>query len=79
MRVSAPDLIASRDPLSDEACTGLLNYREEDELVDFKQSFGARHEKSWVDLAVDRVAFANTDGGLHYIVAMRIRSGAVKI
>jgi hypothetical protein len=42
MRVSARDLIASSDPLSDEACVGLLIYGEEDELVDFKQTFDLR-------------------------------------
>lgn len=65
-RISAAELLASSDPLSDDACTGLLNYKEEDGLVDFKQSFDPRHDKSWIDLAVDCVAFANTDGG--YVV-----------
>jgi hypothetical protein len=65
-RVSVAELLESSDPLSDEACTGLLHYREEDGRVDFKISFDAAIDKSWIDLAIDCVAFANTDGG--YIV-----------
>jgi hypothetical protein len=65
-RVSAADLLSSSDPLSDQACTGLLHYKEEDGLVDFKQRFDWRLDKSWIELAIDCVAFANTDGG--YVV-----------
>lgn len=65
-RVSAAELLASSDPLSDTACIGLLNYKEEDGLVDFKKSFDPLIDKAWIDLAVDCVAFANTDGG--YVV-----------
>jgi hypothetical protein len=65
-RVSAVDLLSSSDPLSDSACIGLLSYKEEDGLIDFKQTFDPGHDKSWIDLAVDCVAFANTDGG--YVV-----------
>lgn len=65
-RVSAAELTSSSDPLSDDACVGLLHYQEEDTLVDFKESFDPQKDKAWIDLAVDCVAFANTDGG--YIV-----------
>jgi hypothetical protein len=65
-RISAAELLASSDPLSDAACIGLLTYGEEDGHVDFKQTFDPKHEKSWIDLSVDCVAFANTEGG--YVV-----------
>jgi Putative DNA-binding domain len=65
-RITVAELLSSNDPLSDTACIGLLSYKEEDSFVDFKQSFDLRHDKSWIDLAVDCVAFANTDGG--YVV-----------
>ena len=48
MRVSARELLMSSDPLSDNACTGLLDYKEEDTLVDFKADFDLRIDKSWI-------------------------------
>jgi len=63
-RISAQDLLRSSDPLSDEACTSLLCYYEEDGLVDFKESFDTTPtSKSWVELAIDCCAFANAHGG----------------
>lgn len=71
-RLSAADLLLSSDPLSDEACDSLIGYGEEDGLVDFKLSFEPRIDKSWIDLAVDCAAFANTDGGF---IVMGVRDG----
>jgi predicted HTH transcriptional regulator len=65
-RISVSELLVSSDPLSDSACLGLLSYHEEDDLVDFKEKFDPSSQKSWIELAVDAVAFANTNGG--YIV-----------
>src|ERR1700730_13559648 len=63
-RLAARDLLSSSDPLSDEACQSLLCYGEEDDLVDFKESFDpGANSRSWIDLAVDCAAFANTHGG----------------
>lgn len=55
--------LESDDPLSDEACNYLLNYNEEDLRVDYKERFNHSIEKSWIDLSVDVVSFANTYGG----------------
>ncbi len=38
-RISVSELLISSDPLSDSACVGLLDYHEEDDLVDFKEKF----------------------------------------
>jgi predicted HTH transcriptional regulator len=65
-RISVKQHLASEDPLNDVACKGLLSYREEDQLVDFKQAFDYKNDKSWIDLAIDCVALANTHGG--YVV-----------
>lgn len=65
-RISAAEFLVSTDPLSDTACFGLLAYGEEDHLVDFKEKFDPDSQKSWIELAIDSVAFANTNGG--YIV-----------
>lgn len=65
-RVIVPELLDSADPLSDLACHGLLEFKEEDDRIDFKVSFDPSSERSWIDLAVDCAAFANTNGG--YII-----------
>lgn len=62
-RRSLADFIGSSDPLSDEACEYLLEYQEEDERVDYKESFDPKSAKCWVDLEIDVAAFANTFGG----------------
>jgi hypothetical protein len=59
---SIRELLASEDPLSSEAFESLLNYREEDSLVDYKETFGAT-EKEWLEITKDLMAFANTSGG----------------
>jgi hypothetical protein len=72
-RISAAELLCSADPLSDDACVSLVNYREEDDLVDFKEAFDWNHDKSWIDLAVDCAAFANTKGG-YLVLGVRDKS-----
>ena len=62
-RLAAADLLLNSDPLSDEACSSLVGYGEEDGLVDFKVAFDPRIDKSWIELAIDCAAFANTNGG----------------
>ncbi len=56
----------SNDPLCDEAIDSLLNHKEEDLYVDYKESFSSKNEKDWFGLTADAMAFANTLGG--YIV-----------
>lgn len=59
---SLAEYIAADDPLTEDAFLSLLEYREEDALVDFKASF-ADKEKHWLDLTKDVMAFANGTGG----------------
>lgn len=59
---SIRELLVAEDPLSTEAFESLLNYREEDSLVDYKETFGAT-EKEWLEITKDLMAFANTSGG----------------
>lgn len=56
----------SNDPLCDEAIDSLLNHKEEDLYVDYKETFCPKDEKHWLGLTADVMAFANTLGG--YIV-----------
>lgn len=62
-RIAAADLLLQSDPLSEEGCRSLIGYGEEDRLVDFKRSFDCCIGKSWIDLAIDCAAFANSEGG----------------
>ena len=57
------NLIASEDPLSDEAIGTLLGYSEEDDRVDYKITLDPSSEKEWLGLTKDVAAFANTVGG----------------
>lgn len=56
-------LISSDDPLSRDAAKFLVSYKEEDDVTDYKLTFHAELEKSWLDLTIDVSAFANTHGG----------------
>jgi predicted HTH transcriptional regulator len=58
--------LTSDDPLSEEAFKFLIKYREEDDLLDFKEAFDPDSEKEWLEVTKDVMAFANTKGG--YIV-----------
>ena len=57
------DAICSIDPLSEEAIEYLLNYREEDTHIDFKEAFHGNEERDWLEITKDIMAFANTNGG----------------
>jgi len=72
-RLPASDLLLSSDPLSDEACSSLIGYSEEDGLVDFKVAFEPHIDKAWIELAIDCAAFANTDGGF-IVIGVRDRT-----
>ena len=56
----------SNDPLCAEALDSLLDHKEEDLYVDYKEEFSPKNEKDWLGLTADVMAFANTLGG--YIV-----------
>lgn len=56
------ELLASVDPLSDEAMIHLLNHREEDQYVDYKLTMH-NDERVWLEFTKDVMAFANTFGG----------------
>ena len=59
---SVRDCLDSDDPLSDAVFEFLLGYREEDSVVDFKESFH-ESEREWLELTKDVMAFANSRGG----------------
>jgi hypothetical protein len=63
---SPSQCLEKSDILDVDACITLVGYAEENDLVDYKASFDPSIGKSWIDLAVDLVAFANTNGG--YVV-----------
>ena len=58
--------LSSDDPLSISAINDLIDHKEEDLYVDYKQSFDPNDGKHWHDITTDTMAFANTMGG--YIV-----------
>jgi hypothetical protein len=60
---SISELLKSDDPLSREAIEFLLGYREEDTLIDYKETFRYEQEKEWRGITKDVMAFANTHGG----------------
>lgn len=62
-RPAVSELLKAADPLSEDGCTALIGYAEEDQHVDFKESFDPSNDKCWIDLSTDCVAFANTEGG----------------
>lgn len=55
--------IKSANPLSDQAFEYLLNYKEEDNFLDYKVTFNTEIEKEWLGITKDIMAFANTYGG----------------
>ena len=59
-------LLLSDDPLSASTIRLLIDYREEDLHVDYKESFEPNDNKHWLELTKDAMAFANTHGG--YII-----------
>jgi hypothetical protein len=52
---------AGRLPLSDDACISLIHYSEEDDFVDFKETFDhSTNSISWLDLILTSVDFENS-------------------
>ena len=57
------DFINNGDPLSRDAALFLIDYAEEDDRVDYKETVTLDSEKEWLGLTKDISAFANTRGG----------------
>jgi hypothetical protein len=55
--------LTSEDPLSEDAIIFILNYNEEDDYVDYKETFDDSVDKEWIELTKDIMAFANSNGG----------------
>jgi hypothetical protein len=62
----------SDDPFSQEAIRTLIEHKQEDIYVDYKETFDPNDEKGWHGITTDAMAFANALGG--YIV-FGIRDG----
>lgn len=61
--ISLDDYINSAGPLTRDAALFLLDYAEEDNRVDYKQTVNIDSEKEWLSLINNISAFANTRGG----------------
>jgi Schlafen, AlbA_2 len=75
-KFSIEHLINAGDPLSESAIKYLLEYKEEDVFVDYKESFENSDGKQWIGITSDIMAFANTLGG--YLV-FGVRDGDFEI
>ena len=53
----------SNDPLSDEALKYIINYKEEDQNIDYKLNFDYSSERDWLEITKDFLAFSNSSGG----------------
>jgi hypothetical protein len=60
---SVHDHLSKDDPLTRETALFLVEYAEEDDRVDYKQTIDPASEKSLLDITKDISAFANTYGG----------------
>lgn len=57
------NFLKSEDPLARDAALFLIDYAEEDDRVDYKETVALDSEKEWLGLTKDISAFANTHGG----------------
>jgi hypothetical protein len=57
------EFLGNSNPLSPQALSALLDHKEEDLHVDYKESVETSDDKQWIGLSIDVAAFANTDGG----------------
>jgi len=60
---SVQEYLSSKNPLTREVALFLSAYDEEDDRVDYKQTFNPTSEKEWLEITKDISAFANTFGG----------------
>ena len=60
---SVQDHLLQEDPLTRETAVFLVEYAEEDDRLDYKETMDTTSEKHWLELTKDVSAFANTHGG----------------
>ena len=60
---SVDTYLTSENPVTRKAALFLIDYKEEDDRVDYKLSFDPKDEKHWLEVTKDISAFANTFGG----------------
>lgn len=60
---SVREHLIREDPLTRETALFLVQYAEEDDRVDYKQSIDLSSDKEWLEITKDISAFANTYGG----------------
>jgi hypothetical protein len=70
------DLLASKDPLTDDALQTVLHFHEETSHIDFKLTFHPGEEREWLEITKDVMGFANTLGGY---LAFGIRDGTYEM
>ncbi|HXM83626.1 MAG TPA: ATP-binding protein [Burkholderiales bacterium] len=75
MPASLAELLASQDPLSEEALHRVLHFQEETDRADFKLTFHSE-EREWLEITKDVMAFANTFGGY---LAFGVRDGTYEM
>jgi hypothetical protein len=73
---SIKSLLKFDDPLSSEAIQKLINHKEEDLYVDYKEHFDPSEEKHWLGITTDCMAFANIMGGF---IVFGIKDSTFKI
>ena len=61
--ISVKYFLNSGNPLSDEAFNYLLKYHEEDDNLDYKETFNSDNNKEWVGITIDAMAFSNSSSG----------------
>ena len=61
--ISVKYFLNSDNPLSDEAFNYLLKYHEEDDNLDYKETFNSDSNKEWVGITIDAMAFSNSSSG----------------
>ena len=60
---SITEFLERDDPLTKEIVTELIEHKEEDDRLDYKQTIDTTSDKQWYGITKDISAFANTYGG----------------
>jgi hypothetical protein len=60
---SVGDYLNSVDPVIKEVAEFLVEYKEEDDCIDYKETFDPASDRDWLEITKDVSAFANTFGG----------------
>jgi len=70
---SVQDHLLREDPLTRETAVFLVEYAEEDDRLDYKETMDITSEKHWLELTKDVSTFANTYGGYLLFGVMTVR------